>query len=586
MKAGAETVSSESVLIYAPVGRDAEVIASVLKQAQIDARITPDVASFLSGLPEATAAVVTEEALLKDDRAPLAAWVAEQPPWSDFPFILLSFRGESEARTGQLVDLLGNVTLLERPLRAMAVVSSVRAAVRARRRQRQALDYLEECARTEAKLREITATLEDRVRERTQQLSQANNRLTAEIAERERAESFLLQSRKMEAIGQLTGGVAHDFNNLLTVILGNISMLEKTPIAKADAGLARRMSHMRIAAERGAKLTSQLLAFSRKQRLEPKALDLNKTVTNMRELLQSSVGATLGITIKLTPELWRADVDPTQIELVLLNLAINARDAMENAGSLVIETANVTCGPPERQEHPPAGDYVMVSVADSGTGMTEDVLARAFEPFFTTKAIGKGSGLGLSQVLGFAKQSGGGVRIDTNPGYGTAVRVYLPRSSETAVEEEGAQAVEWNMPEQQATILLVDDDAGVRDVTAAMLRDLGYKVLEAGSGKTALEILKKDSSIELALMDYAMPEMNGAEVAKQARNLRPNLPIVFITGYADASALAGIGEDRIIRKPFANGDISQKLRSALIKRPVGRSGLRSDIAAAPDRRGA
>jgi CheY-like chemotaxis protein len=290
----------------------------------------------------------------------------------------------------------------------------------------------------------------------------------------------------------------------------------------------------------------------------------------------------LGIDIKLTPELWRADVDPTQIELVLLNLAINARDAMENAGSLVIETANVTCGPPERQEHPPAGDYVMVSVADSGTGMTEEVLARAFEPFFTTKAIGKGSGLGLSQVLGFAKQSGGGVRIDTHPGEGTTVRVYLPRSSETAAEEQSAQAVEWNMPEQQATILLVDDDPGVRDVTASMLRDLGYKVVEAGSGKAALEILKKDSSIELALMDYAMPEMNGAEVAKQARSLRPNLPIVFITGYADASALAGIGEDRIIRKPFANGDISKKLRSALMKQTGGRSHLRSDIPVIPD----
>ena len=578
MNAGAETRFSEAVLIHAPIGRDADVIASVLSQGNIESRIAPDFNSFLCGLPEATVAVVTEEALMGNDRTPLAAWVGEQPPWSDFPFILLSFRGESEARTGQLVDLLGNVTLLERPLRAMAVVSAVRSAIRARRRQRQALRYLDECARTEAKLREMTATLEDRVRERTQQLSQANNRLTAEIAERERAESFLLQSRKMEAIGQLTGGVAHVFNNLLTVIIGNIGMLEKTATAKSDPVLGRRLSHMRIAAERGAKLTSQLLAFSRKQRLEPKALDLNHTVTNMRELLQSSVGATLRIETKLDPELWRADVDPTQIELVLLNLAINARDAMDNAGLLLVETCNVSCGPPELQEHPPAGDYVMVAVTDSGSGMTEEILARAFEPFFTTKAIGKGSGLGLSQVLGFAKQSGGGVRIDTRPGEGTSVKVYLPRSAATVAEEQSVQAVEWNMPQEQATILLVDDDPGVRDVTASMLRDLGYSVVEAGSGQAALEALKNEPAIELALVDYAMPGMNGAEVAKQARALSPLLPIVFITGYADASALAGISEERIIRKPFANGDVSTKLRAALTKRAGRRSGLQRDVA--------
>ena len=578
MSAGADIAPSELVLIYAPVGRDADVIASLLTQADIEPRIAPDIASFLGALSDATAAVVTEEALMRDDRTPLAAWVAAQPPWSDFPFILLSFRGESEARTGQVVELLGNVTLLERPLRAMAVVSAVRSAVRARRRQRQALRYLEECAKTESKLRELTATLEDRVRERTQQLSQANNRLTAEIAERERAESFLLQSRKMEAIGQLTGGVAHDFNNLLTVIIGNVGMLEKSAVAKSDSTLARRLSHMRIAAERGAKLTSQLLAFSRKQRLEPKALDLNQSVTNMRELLQSSVGATLRIETKLDAELWRADVDPTQIELVLLNLAINARDAMQTGGSLLVETRNITCGSPERQEHPPAGDFVMVAVTDNGTGMTEEILARAFEPFFTTKAVGKGSGLGLSQVLGFAKQSGGGVRIDTRPGAGTSVKVYLPRSSETAADEQNVQSVEWNMPQQQAKILLVDDDPGVRDVTACMLRDLGYSVLEAGSGPAALEMLKSEPTIELALVDYAMPEMNGAEVAKHARVLRPLLPIVFITGYADASALAGIGEERIIRKPFANGDISNKLRAALVKRSGDSSRLRRDIA--------
>jgi signal transduction histidine kinase/ActR/RegA family two-component response regulator len=563
MTSGADNDQPQFAVVFAPGGRDAEVIVSVLETAGIKACVAENFPDFVTSLDRAAAAIVVEEALMIEDRSPLASWTADQPPWSDFPFILLSFRGEAEARTGQLVDLLGNVTLLERPLRAMALVSSVRAAMRARSRQLQALAYLQECAATEAKLRELTSNLEDRVIERTLQLSAANDRLTAEIVERERTEGFLLQSRKMEAIGQLTGGVAHDFNNLLTVVLGNLAMLEKTLPHEREPALARRLSHMRIAAERGAKLTAQLLAFSRKQRLQPKAIDLNQTIQNMRELLQSSVGATLPIELKLQPGLWRAEVDPTQIELVLLNLAINARDAMTEGGSLNVETSNVKTELPDRPEHPPAGEFVNVTVTDSGTGISEDILGKVFEPFFTTKPVGKGSGLGLSQVLGFAKQSGGGVRIESKEGHGTSVKVYLPRAPETVAEEGSTQAIEWNMPEQRATILLVDDDYGVREVTAAMLRDLGYSVLEADGGKAALELLREHPAIELVLVDYAMPEMNGAEVARRAKAIRPGLPIVFITGYADASALAEIGEERIIRKPFANGDISQKLRAAL-----------------------
>ena len=566
MTSGADTDAAQLAAAFAPGGRDAEVIVSVLENAGIRAATAETFAGFVGSLEVAAVGIVAEEALMREDRSQLASWIVNQPPWSDFPFILLSFRGEAEARTGHLVELLGNVTLLERPLRAMALVSSVRAAMRARGRQLQALAYLEECGRTEAKLRELTSNLEDRVHERTLQLSAANDRLTAEIGERERTESFLLQSRKMEAIGQLTGGVAHDFNNLLTVVLGNLAMLEKILPLQSDAVLARRLSHMRIAAERGAKLTAQLLAFSRKQTLQPKAIDLNQTILNMRELLQSSVGATLPIELKLQPGLWRAEVDPTQIELVLLNLAINARDAMEQGGSLTIETCNVTTEPPQTAEHPPAGEFVNVTVTDSGTGIPEEILGKVFEPFFTTKPVGKGSGLGLSQVLGFAKQSGGGVRIESTVGRGTSVKVYLPRAPETAAEDGQPQTIEWNMPDQRATILLVDDDNGVREVTAAMLRDLGYSVLEADGGKKALELLRQHPSIELALVDYAMPEMNGAEVARRAKEFRPTLPIVFITGYADASALAEIGEERIIRKPFANGDISKKLRAALHQR--------------------
>ena len=566
MTSGADGQKTQLAAVFAPGGRDAEVIVSVLRNAGIAASAAQSFSDFVSALDGAAVGIVADEALMREDRSQLASWIANQPPWSDFPFVLLSFRGESEMRTGHLVGLLGNVTLLERPLRAMALVSSVLAAMRARSRQLEALAYLEECAATEAKLRELTSTLEDRVHERTLQLSAANDRLTSEIVERERTEGFLLQSRKMEAIGQLTGGVAHDFNNLLTVVLGNLAMLEKTLAFEKDPALARRLSHMRIAAERGAKLTAQLLAFSRKQRLQPKAIDLNQTIMNMRELLQSSVGATLPIELKLQPELWRANADPTQIELVLLNLAINARDAMEQGGSLIVETANVTTEMPESAEHPPAGEFVNVTVTDSGSGIPQDILAKVFEPFFTTKPVGKGSGLGLSQVLGFATQSGGGVRIESKVGRGTSVKVYLPRASEALADDGPGETLEWNMPDQRATILLVDDDHGVREVTAAMLRDLGYSVLEADGGKNALDLLKEHPAIELALVDYAMPEMNGAEVARRAKEIRPGLPIVFVTGYADASALAEIGEERIIRKPFANGDVSQKLRAALHQR--------------------
>ncbi|HEV2623273.1 MAG TPA: PAS domain-containing protein [Frateuria sp.] len=395
-----------------------------------------------------------------------------------------------------------------------------------------------------------------------QELEAANRQLRQQIEGRERVEATLRQMQRLEAVGQLTSGVAHDFNNLLTIVLGNIDLLE---MVVQEPKVRRRLELMRQAALRGATLTSQLLAFSRRQRLEPKALDLNGTVHGMSELLKSTMGGSVEVTTRLQPGLWSALVDPTQIELVILNLAINARDAMPVGGSLTIETANASLAEePQQPGEPGPGDYVVIAVADTGTGMTDEVRARVFEPFFTTKDVGKGSGLGLAQVLGFVQQSGGGVRVQSAPGAGTTVRVYLPRARALAVAEDAAPATRHRAPTHRGRrlALLVDDDVAVRDVTAARLRRLGFDVLEAGSGGAALDLLDRAPQVDLLVADFAMPGMNGAEVARQARSRRPELPVLFVTGYADQAALAVVGDERVVQKPFRDDELERMVLAA------------------------
>jgi PAS domain S-box-containing protein len=424
--------------------------------------------------------------------------------------------------------------------------------------------------RSREELLRLNETLELRVAERTKDLAAANRQLLAQIEEREEVETTLRQMQRLDAIGQLTSGVAHDFNNLLTVILGNVSYLEKAWAQSDDPKLLRRLSHTRLAAERGAKLIAQLLAFSRRQRLEPRTIDLKETLGRMRELLQSTMGGSFEIETVLGPDTWPALVDPTQLELVVLNLAINARDAMQVGGRLTVSTGNVTLGTPTRAEEPPAGDYVVISVSDTGSGMSDEVLAKAFEPFFTTKRVGKGSGLGLSQVLGFAKQSGGGVQIETELGKGTTVRVYFPRSSAAAADQAplSAEALAAVLP-ASAVVLVVDDDDHVRHVTSSMLEGLGHVPIEAGSGGAALEVLAGKRKIDVALIDFAMPGMSGLELAREARMRLPALPIVFITGFADSTVLAGIRHEHILRKPFLEHDLDRKIRAALAHKHVG-----------------
>jgi len=359
--------------------------------------------------------------------------------------------------------------------------------------------------------------------------------------------------------------VSHDFNNLLTVILGNIGFLEKDLAAEHVNGkISQRLSYMRAAAERGAKLTDQLLSFSRRQRLEPRSLDLNEIVAGMRDLLQSTMGGSIHIETRHHPGLWPALVDPTQLELAILNLAINARDAMNVGGTLEVSTRNATLGSPTTAEDPPAGEYVSVRVTDNGSGMSDEIRTKVFEPFFTTKEVGKGSGLGLSRVLGFAKQSGGGVSIESRPGSGTSVDIYLPRAQAERVNPVIESALTSEIAAAGgSTILLIDDDNAVREVTRTMLHELGYLVLEAGSGGAALELLDRERQIDLIIVDFAMPGMNGADVARQALARRPRLPVLFVTGFADRSALGGISETQIVSKPFVNDELARKVRVAL-----------------------
>jgi signal transduction histidine kinase/CheY-like chemotaxis protein len=518
-------------------------------------------------------AVITEESIRSADIKGLANWTGSQPSWSDFPFVVLTERGagvERNPAAERQMEALGNVSFLERPFHPTTLISVVKTALRGRRRQydaRARLDALHESEshskRSEAELRRLNETLEIRVAERTAEIEATNRQLVSQIEERERIESTLRQMQRLEAVGQLTTGVAHDFNNLLTVVLGNLRFVEKDLGSSLDLKVKRRLSHMRLAAERGAKLTGQLLAFSRRQLLVPKPVDLSDTLANMHDLLQSTLGNSAQIKTSFKSDLWRALVDPNQIELAVLNLAINARDASQVGDTITLETANATVSPPESSHEPPAGEYVVVSVTDTGTGMTKEVLAKAFEPFYTTKEIGKGSGLGLSQVLGFAKQSGGGMRIESRVGEGTSVKIYLPRAMRSDVTLPSESIGAPKRSAKGAVILLVDDDSAVREVTASILRDLGHVVIEVGSGGGALDLLDRNAQIELVILDFAMPGMNGMEVARQVRAKVPSCPVVFVTGYADTSALEDIDETQIVRKPFIDNELADKVQIAL-----------------------
>ena len=401
--------------------------------------------------------------------------------------------------------------------------------------------------------------LEIMVEERTRELAAANARLRTEIGARELAQTALVQAQKMEAVGQLTGGIAHDFNNLLTAVSGSLELLEART---SDEKSLRLLHTAQRGASRGAKLTQSLLAFARKQHLEPVLADLNLVIAEMSEMLRSSVGPSVEIRQSLTSVLWPVMIDVNQIETALLNIAINARDAMPQGGTLLIETANISAGSLEAPDEMLGRDCVLVSMRDTGTGMSTDVIEHAFEPFFTTKEIGRGTGLGLSMVFGVVRQSGGAVRIHSRIREGTTVQIYLSRATELAAPRSG-RSMQAQLS-RGAHILVVDDDPDVRWVTAETLRGVGHEVTEARNGGAALTILERGDPCDLLVMDLAMPGLSGAETVRLARHRRPDLTALFCTGYADVSRFeAETGGDVLLRKPFGPDALIEAVERAL-----------------------
>jgi len=678
---------SERVIVLAPLGRDAAVASAILRDASVESTTCRGLHDFLGALNAgAGAAVVTDESLTGADLRGIKAWLNAQPPWSDFPFLVLTRQGGSVERNphaARLMEILGNVSFLERPFHPTTFVSVVQAALRGRRRQYEARDRMVAVAEAQENLQlalvagsfgswqlalpemrltvsnqhkanfgrranqrflyadylaavhpqdvekvksvsaraarngdgfsltyrvlwpdgslhwieetgrgrrdphgavsalvgvsmDVTAEvsskrereelvdelsrersiLEQRVQERTVELIEANEALKVEMKAKLQAEQQLRQAQKMEIFGQLVGGVAHDFNNLLMVIIANIEMTRRR--YAPDPQAQRLLESAKAGARRGAELTQRMLAFARKQDLNPGNVDTVGLLSEMTGLLERSVGPLIHIEIDARRGLPPVRVDRNQLEMALLNLAVNSRDAMTDGGTLVIRTRPVENG--EAVAGLPPGQYVAIEVIDTGQGMDAATLAKAIEPFFSTKGIGKGTGLGLSMVDGLARQSGGSFNLYSEVGKGTTARLCLP----VATEAETTVEAPPEPPRATGTghVMLVDDDELVAAGTTAMLEDLGYEVTEVHSGQSAMSTLLAGARPDLLITDFAMPQMSGAELSSKVRALLPEMPILLVSGYADLHGNEQIDMPKLA-KPYTQEQLSTEVHRLL-----------------------
>ena len=654
---------SERALILTPQGRDALVARDMLAEAGIRG----DVVGSIGELVDATEAgagcgVVTEEALSGADLYPLSGWLERQPEWSDFPFVLLTQRGgglERNPAASRYLEVLGNVTFLERPFHPTTFVSLAKSALRGRRRQYEARSRLIALRESEARFRTLFDTMDEGfciiefldgphgplsdyvhvqanaayerhtgipdvvgrkvrdmvpveadswveryrnvlltgepvrfeqeleatrrhlelaafrvepaerrevavifqdVTERKQseialrELNETLERRVSEaVAERASALAQLHEAQKLETIGQLTGGVAHDINNLLTPIMGALDLVSRR-YAAADTRTKRLLEGALQSTDRAKTLVNRLLGFARRQALETRPVNVAGLLEGMRDLIISSVGPTVELKMIAPPDLPPAMTDPNQLELALLNLCVNSRDAMTSGGLLTIVAESIAVGPRGEAQLKP-GAYLRLSVIDTGVGMDSTTLYKAVEPFFSTKGLGKGTGLGLSMVHGFAAQLGGAFELTSAPGEGTRGDLYLP-VAQAAAEPAVRSATQPLRVSRPLTLLLVDDEDLVRAGTTEMLRELGHTVYEASGGAEALGKLGEGLQVDAVVTDYMMPRMNGVELAGRLRELQPDVPVLVITGYAGGDLNVELPQ---LAKPFRQADIAAAL---------------------------
>ena len=565
----------DRVLILASRARDAELAVRILTRNGLSCHVCADVAELVrEAVAGAGAALVTEESLEEDDFGALLRWLRTQPPWAIFPFVLLATpRGDlaQGSRVPEWSDLIGNAVLLERPLGAAELASAVQAALRDRQRQYAVRDYLLEREQAAADLAAVNASLETRIAERTEDLRAASARLAEEVREREKTQALLMQAQRMEALGQLAGGIAHDFNNILQAVGGALSLIDRRP---EDAESARHLARLALeVVQRGAAITRRLLAFGRRGDLRTETLDAVDLLRGLQEILTPTLGANIEVNVRFEPDLGLFRADKGQLETVLVNLATNARDAMPEGGQLSFSAGSevVSGGGPAHVHGVAPGRYVRLTVADTGAGMDAATLAHACDPFFTTKPHGAGTGLGLAMAVGFASQSGGTLGIESTPGEGTTVTLWLPAADPdgAAVAAPSQNAADAECAPHPATkttrVLVVDDEDMVRETLAQNLEFEGFGVLTAANGTEALSLLAAGEAVDAIVTDLSMPGMDGLALIRAAQARRPGLPAVLLTGYAgdDTALAASGGAFSLLRKPANFHDVLDTVQSLL-----------------------